>query len=147
LAGERSEGTSVYVTSVHVEDRTGHNINDYVIDFPTVAQVLNAIRLLNGNNVTLVSLQMDGKNFGIGGGTDGRFTGELSYGIDKALYSLLSSREPSEQQGKDLELVVGQQAVLVPRTSVLNLTTILKAGRHFAEHGEMCPDLIWEKHD
>lgn len=147
MTNKKSENPSPHVTRVYVENRTGHGINDYVIESPTVFQVLDAIKLINGSTITMVILQMDGKNFGVGGGTNGRFTGELAFGIDKAFYSLLSSEGPATQKDKELDLVVGQQAVLVPKKAVLNRGTVLKAARFFAEYGDMCPDLYWEKHD
>jgi hypothetical protein len=145
MARKNSKKTLPFVTRVYVEGRTGHKISDFEIDSPTLSQILEAIKMLNGKNTTMVILEMDGKNFGIAGGTQGRFTGELTYGIDDAFYTLLSSTEPAKPIEEELELVTGQQAVLVPPRQILNLSTILKAGRYFAEHGTMCPELFWEK--
>jgi Immunity protein Imm1 len=146
MGNKKPTQTPRHVTRVHVEDRTGHKTSDVVIDCPTLTQVLDALKMLNGKNTTMVLLEMEGKNFGIAGGTAGRFTGELTYGIDDAFYTLLSSRNPAKPDDEEIELVTGQQAVLVPQRQVLDRTTVLKASRYFVAHGTMCPELIWEKH-
>src|SRR2546421_531910 len=93
------------VKRVYIEDRVGRRNMDVAVTAPTLEQVLDAVRRLNGDNTTMVILEMDGKQFGIAGGTSGRYMGELTYGIDDAFYTLLSSAEPAKPGDEEVELV------------------------------------------
>ena len=141
---DRSGGTQVQC--VYVEDRIGNKVNDVEIHDPTLKQVVQAVRRLNGKNTTMVTMELEGKRLCIAGGTKGRYVAELTYGIDDAFYTLLHSREPVKPGGSEVELVTGQQAVTAPGREVLDLRTVMKAVEHFANHGTMCSTLIWRKH-
>jgi hypothetical protein len=128
-----------------IEDRVVHTINDVEILGPTLRQVLEAVRRLNGKNTTSINIDLVRKNLTISGGNEGRYIAFLTYGVDDAFYNLLSTRTPAKANEQELDVVAGQQCGLFPRRQVLDFKTVLRAARHFARHGTKCPSLIWEK--
>jgi hypothetical protein len=130
-----------------IEDRVVHTINDVEILGPTLKQVLEAVRRLNGKNTTSINIELVRKHLTISGGNEGRYIAFLTQvkAGEEIFFNLLSSRAPAKASDQKLEVVAGRQCGLYPRRQVVDLKTVLRAARHFALYGTKCPPLIWEK--
>jgi hypothetical protein len=130
-----------------IEDRVVHTINDVEILSPTLKQVLEAVRRLNGKNTTSINIELVRKHLTIGGGNEGRYIAFLTQirAGEETFFNLLSSRAPAKASDEELGVVAGRQYGLYPRRHVVDLKTAIRAARHFALYGTKCPSLIWEK--
>ena len=132
---------------LYIEDRVVHTINDVEILSPTLKQVLEAVRRLNGKNTTLIKIDLGRKHLTIGGGNEGRYIALLTQikAGEESFSNLLRSKAPAKASDQELAVVAGRQCGLYPRRQVVDLKTVLRAARCFAQYGTRCPSLIWEK--
>jgi hypothetical protein len=68
----------VQLYCLYIEDRVVHTINDVEILGPTLKQVLEAVRRLNGKNTTSINIDLGSKHLTIGGGNEGRYISFLT---------------------------------------------------------------------
>ncbi|CAN1209326.1 Immunity protein Imm1 [Tumidithrix helvetica PCC 7403] len=99
-----------------------------------------AIRKLDGDRRTLVTLEADGEtHMAIGGGTN-KYLVYLTFDNENFNYLVNPSKSDRTET-----LVVGGQEGIYPAKWCVDLTTTLKAAKAFAEFGTIEKSVVWER--
>jgi hypothetical protein len=98
-----------------------------------------AIRELDGQRKTLVTLEADGETHMAVGGRGDRYVVYVTFDNEAFYYLVDASR-----LGADERLTVGGQEGVYPAKLCVGRDAALKAARSFAEFGEMDASVTWE---
>ena len=132
-----------FVTKAYSDRRVGPKNEGQTVQSPTLQDVTDAVRRLDGKQHTEVILSGDKRELTISGGNEGRFIAFISVNGDEAFYNLIN---PQGSPDVDLRLVTGGQVGTYPSRVVVPLSDVLNAATGFYESGDV-PTLPWEKQD
>lgn len=132
-----------FVNLVESDKREGVQERLLGVEDPGIMDVLDAIRRLDGENYTVVSLEgNDGlRRMTIGGGNNGFYNVYIAVDIDREFYNLLN---PDALPDSLTTLITGGQAGNFPTTHCVDIQTAIKAAEVFFESGEPAPELQWD---
>ena len=130
-----------FVTRAYSDHRIGARNQALTVQNPTLQQVTDAVRQLDGKQFTEVVLSGDKRELTISGGNDDRYIAFISVDGDQVFYNLIN---PQGSPDLDLRVVAGGQVGSYPSRGVVPLKDALSAATSFYETGE-APTLIWEK--
>jgi Immunity protein Imm1 len=100
-----------------------------------------AIRSLDGQTKTLVTLETESESHMSIGGGQGKYVVYATFD-NEIFYSLI---DPSKSDQDESAVVVGGQKGLYPAKSCVNLEIVLQSAQKFAESGEMLKSAVWEE--
>jgi Immunity protein Imm1 len=129
----------MFISQYSVEHWQG-NQNQAQIQPATVwAAIEAAILQLDGDRHTVVTLEAENEaHMSVGGGPE-----------QYVVYATLDNEDfpylfdPSRSAESEETIVVGGQAGIYPARMCVNLATVLKAARTFAERGQMESSVVW----
>jgi hypothetical protein len=113
-----------------------------LLDNPTWQDIEVAIRRLDGDSCSLLSLGFDDPvpHMGIGGGEDGKYI-VYATADNWVFHNLIHPQAPP---GKSL-LVAGGQRGAYANKQCVGLPEVLRAAKTYAESGQLDSSLVWEK--
>jgi hypothetical protein len=115
------------------------DVEDDDVLFPSWPQIEAAIRALDGERRTMVTLGADGEShLTVGGGSSNRYVVYLTF--DNMHFLNLLSRDRAD---KMVTLFVGGQDGPFPGNTVVDLTLALRAAKAFAGTGQPDPSCKW----
>lgn len=124
-----------------VEKWLGNKNEGEVIANPNWNQIESAIRELDGNTKTLVTLGEDDENYiTIGGGNGGKYIVSVTFD-NLEFHNLVDLSKPPQTE----TLVVGGQEGIYPAKMCVDLLRCLLAARTFAESKKLDSLLSWER--
>jgi Immunity protein Imm1 len=130
----------MFISKYSVENWEGDRNNGLLKEAKEWSEIESAIRELDGNRRTLVTLETEGEvHMSIGGG-NGRYFVYLTF--DNENFNYLVNRSNSD---KTELLVIGGQSGIYPAKSCVDLTTTIKAAKVFAELGTLERSVSWER--
>jgi hypothetical protein len=127
------------VTLLSVEQRHGNERRRIAIRRPSWWAIEGAIRGLDANRWSALTLQGQGETRMTIGGGAGRYLAHILTGEGRTKQLVDLARTEGT-----VPLLVGGYWSSFPRRLLVNLRTVLKAARHFAETGELEQSLSWE---
>jgi hypothetical protein len=130
----------MFISKFSVENWQGNRNQIRVEAFHTWAQIETAIRELDGQNKTLVTLEADDESHMAIGGGRGKYIVYLTF--DNDIFDYLF--DPSQPDREEV-LVVGGQAGIYDARSCIAIEMALKAAQAFAEFGVMEKSLVWKR--
>ena len=130
----------MFISKFSVESWQGNRNQNLVKPAQNWAEIEAAIRELNGQHKTLVTLETNGEtHMAIGGGT-GQYLVYLTF--DNETFHHLT--DPSKS-GCDQRLVVGGQEGIYPAKLCVGINEALKAAQTFAELGDLEKSVKWKR--
>jgi hypothetical protein len=130
----------MFISKYSIENWEGDRNNGLLKEAKEWSEIEAAIRELDGNRRTLVTLETEGEAHMSIGGVNGRYFVYLTFDNENFNYLVnLSSSDKTEI------LVIGGQSGIYPAKSCVNLTTTIKAAKAFAELGTMERSVSWER--
>lgn len=124
-----------------IEHRTGDRNHGEVITAKDWEAIETAIRELDGQRKTLVTLETDDEtHLVIGGGNENHYIVYATFDNEE-FYSLLDRA----RSGTDKAIVVGGQTGIYPAKFCVELDRAIQAAKTFALTGKLEPALTWEK--
>lgn len=108
---------------------------------PSLQQVIESIRGLDGAVRTQVLVEADGSVLAIGGGNEGRFSVQIIVGRDEMFYTLV---DPAKRSDQDVKIVTGGQAGLFPENQAVGINSVIESAREFFVSGNPSPSLKWQ---
>jgi hypothetical protein len=131
----------MFVSDLSVEKWVGNRNEGDFIENPDWSQIETAIRELDGNSKTLVTLGADDETYmTIGGGESGKYVVSVTFD-NISFHSLVDLSKPDETE----KLVVGGQKGIYPAKMCVDLLRCLLAARTFAEIGKLDELLSWQE--
>jgi hypothetical protein len=131
----------MFVSDLSLEKWVGNRNEGEFIENPNWNEIETAIRELDGESKTLVTLGADDEAYmSIGGGKDGKYIVTVTFD-NFDFYVLVDLSKPDEIE----KLVVGGQEGNYPAKMCVDLLHCLLAARTFTELGKLDPLLTWEK--
>ncbi len=111
---------------------------------PRANDVLDAIRRLDGETYTVISLEGDdgSTRMTIGGGNNGFYNVFIAMDIDLEFHNLLNKNAMPDLQ---IMLVTGGQAGNFPATHCVDLIVTIQAAVAFFDSGKPATNLDWER--
>ena len=129
----------MFVSKFSVEDWQGNQNKGCVQLVKEWGEIEKAISQLDGHLKTLVTLEADGEtHMAIGGGKD-KYLVYLTFDNEQFYYIIKPSKSEAEEN-----LIVGGQEGSYPTKLCVDINTVLKAAKTFAEIGAMDKSVIWE---
>jgi len=133
------EERKLSVTLLSVEERNGNECRRITVRRPSWWAIEGAIRGLDADRWSALTLQGRGETrMSIGGGA-GRYLAHILTGEGRTKQLVDRART-----GGAVPLLVGGYWCSFPRRLLVNLRTVLRAARHFAETGGLEQSLAWE---
>jgi hypothetical protein len=130
---------NMFVTQFSTEDWQGNQNKGLLEEASDWREIEAAIRAMDGQGKTLVTLETEGEtHMAIGGGADQYL---VYVTLDNENFNYLMNLTQSDRAET---LVVGGQEGIYPAKWCVDLTTALKAAQAFAEFGAIDKTLIWE---
>lgn len=130
----------MFITKFSVEDWIGNQNKGFVEPARDWQAIEAAIRELDGNRKTLVTLETDDEtHMAVGGGQD-KYVVYMTFDNENFHYLVDPSKSDIEES-----LIVGGQEGIYSAKSCVDLNTTLKAAKVFAELGSMEKSVTWEK--
>jgi hypothetical protein len=130
----------MFVTTLSEEDQTETKDEIILIENPSWEQIEKAIRNLDGEHKTIVTLEAsDEIHMAIGGGPE-QYIVYATF-RDMEFYTLVDLSKP---EGREM-LVTGGQEGDYPSKQCVDLNTTLSAAKTFAELGALENSVSWEK--
>jgi hypothetical protein len=130
----------MFISNFSIEDWQGNQNQGLVKKAKTWEEIEAAIRSLDSDRRTLVTLEAEGAvHMGIGGGTDQYFV-YVTFDNESSNYLV----DPSKSD-RDETLVIGGQEGIYPAKLCVDLTTTLRAAKAFAEFGRIEKSVVWER--
>lgn len=115
---------------------------DQAFEYPSEADVINAIHSLNGKDITMIDLFTRGEDYmTVAGGNDRRYICYITKGTGDEFLSLLNV---DTNWNEKIEIIAGGNVGVYGGKHCLSLEMILKAVKYFAKYGTSHPDLLWE---
>jgi Immunity protein Imm1 len=110
------------------------------VEAPDWGAIEGAIRLLDGDTRTLVTFSRgeEAPHMAVGGGAGGRYVAYITFD-NRRFYNLTDPHQPD----KKILLVTGGQEGEFEAKQCVDLATVLKVARAFAERGEVDPSACW----
>lgn len=129
----------MFITKFSVEDWQGNQNKGCVQLVNKWEEIEKAISQLDGHRKTLVTLEADSEtHMAIGGGKN-KYVVYLTFDNEQFYYIV----EPSKSELEE-NLTVGGQEGFYPTKLCIDINTVLKAAKTFAEIGAMEKSVIWE---
>jgi hypothetical protein len=130
----------MFISKFSTENWQG-KVNEIRVEaFHTWAQIETAIRELDGQNKTLVTLEADNESHMVIGGGVSKYIVYLTF--DNDIFDYLF--DPSQPDREEI-LVVGGQAGIYHARLCVPIEMALKAAQAFAEFGIMEKSLLWKR--
>lgn len=130
----------MYTTTMVTDEWDGARNDECEVEFPSLDQVEQAVKHLDAERHSLVTLEAGGEaHMAIGGG-GGRFIVYATFD-NETFHNLLAGGD-SEQM---VTLFVGGQDGEYPAKTVVSEEAALTAAKTFAESGKLDPALSWEE--
>jgi Immunity protein Imm1 len=124
-----------------IEHRIGTQNHEEVITARDWTAIEAAIRELDGQRKTLVTLEIDDEtHMAIGGGNENNYIVYATFD-NKSFYNLIDHY----RSDTDKAIVVGGQMGIYPAQSCIKLDQAIQAAKTFALTGKLEPALNWEK--
>ncbi|MEC4814485.1 MAG: Imm1 family immunity protein [Scytonema sp. PMC 1069.18] len=131
----------MFVLDLSVEKWVGNRNEGQLIENPNWSQIEAAIRELNGDSKTLVTLGADDESYmSVGGGHLGKYVVTVTFD-NFHFYVLVDLTKPDSKE----KLVVGGQEGIYSAKMCVDLLHCLLAARTFTESGKLDPLLSWEE--
>ncbi len=130
-----------FVTRIYTDRRVGVRNDGRSVSGPSLNQVLDAVRRLDGEQFTELLLSGEKRNLTISGGNEGRYIAFISVNGDEAFYNLTNAEGNPKLE---LKVVTGGQVGSYSSRQVVPLSSVLTAARDFYESGQ-ASTLLWEK--
>lgn len=132
----------MFVTDLSIENWIDRFNQEEVIETPTWNQIETAIRELNGENKTLVTIGADDETYmSIGGGAKEKYVVTVTFdSLD--FFILVDLLKPDDRKEK---LLVGGQQGNYSAKMCVDLLRCLLAARTFALEGRLDSLLYWEE--
>jgi hypothetical protein len=131
----------MFITRYSIENRTGDRNHEEVIIARDWEAIETAIRELDGQRKTLVTLEADDETqMAIGGGNENSYIVYATFDNEE-FYSLIDR----SRIGTDRSIFVGGQTGIYPAKSCIELDKVIQAAKTFALTGKLEPALNWEK--
>jgi hypothetical protein len=128
----------MFISKISIEDWTGNRNGGWVEDATDWDTIEAAIRDLDGDRKTLVTLEaVDETHMAIGGGGD-RYVVYVTFDNETFYYLI----DPSKSDSSETIMVGGQEGLYAARSCV-DLLTVLTAAREFAEVGKLEASVHW----
>jgi hypothetical protein len=136
----------MYVTRLDADNWTSGSQQDEVTEHPELAQIEQALRLLDGERHTLVVLGANETTYmGVGGGAEGRFVVFINY-ADEEFYSLKNA-DPTVPEDEAYMLTIGGRRDEYLARQCVGREEMLRAALCFAVDGSREPSLTWERQE
>jgi Immunity protein Imm1 len=130
----------MFITKFSVEDWNKNQNRCLTKQSSFWSEIESAIKSLDGQTKTLVTLETDGEaHMSIGGG-QGKYVVYATFD-NEIFYSLIDPSKSDQHES----IVVGGQKGLYPAKSCVDLETVLPSAQKFAEFGEMLKSAVWEQ--
>jgi Immunity protein Imm1 len=131
----------MFVTKFSIDEWIGTQNKESIESVNSWQSVESAIKQLDGQHKTLVTLETDGGeiHMSVGGG-QGKYIVYVTFDNESFDYLV----DPNKSSTEEL-LIVGGQLGHYPARSCVDLDMTLKSAKAFAEKGELLDSLIWEK--
>jgi Immunity protein Imm1 len=130
----------MFITQFSTDDWQGNQNKGLLEKAKGWEEIETAIRAMDGQRKTLVTLETEGEtHMAIGGGT-GKYLVYVT--LDNENFNYLVSPTQSDRAET---LVVGGQEGIYPAKWCVDLTTALKAAKAFAEFGAINKTVVWER--
>jgi hypothetical protein len=130
----------MFITKFSVEDWIDNQNRGCEMKADIWSEIELAIRSLDGQTKTLVTLETDGETYMSIGGGQGKYVVYATFD-NEIFYSLIDPSKPNQ----DESIVIGGQKGLYPAKSCVDLEIVLQSAQKFAEFGEMLKSAAWEK--
>jgi Immunity protein Imm1 len=130
----------MFISKFSVEDWVGNQNRGCIEQAQSWLEIEAAIKELDGQSKTLVTLETEGEtHMAIGGGLQ-KYVVYVTFDNENFHYLV----DPSKSE-TDETVIVGGQAGVYPGKSCIDLNTTLKAAKTFVELGIMEKSVIWEQ--
>jgi hypothetical protein len=130
----------MFITKFSVEDWNKNQNRCLTKQSSFWSEIESAIKSLDGQTKTLVTLETDGEaHMSIGGG-QGKYVVYATFD-NEIFYSLIDPSKSDQHES----IVVGGQKGWYPAKSCVDLETVLPSAQKFAEFGEMLKSAVWEQ--
>jgi hypothetical protein len=130
----------MFITKFSVEDWNNNQSQYFIKQASLWSEIELAIKNLDGQTKTLVTLETDGETHMSIGGGQGKYVVYATFD-NEIFYSLIDPSKSDQHES----IVVGGQKGLYPAKSCVDLETVLPSAQKFAELGEMLRSAVWEK--
>jgi hypothetical protein len=130
----------MFITKISVEDWIDNQNKGCEIKASIWSEIELAIKSLDGQTKTLVTLETDGETHMSIGGGQGKYVVYATFD-NEVFYSLIDPSKSDQHES----IVVGGQKGLYPAKSFVDLETVLQSAQKFAEFGEMLNSVVWEQ--
>lgn len=130
----------MFISKFSVEDWQSNRNHELLAEATGWGEIEAAIKELDGDRKTLVTLEAEGEtHMAIGGGT-GKYIVYVTF--DNKNFNYLV--DPAKSDNPE-SLIVGGQEGIYPAKWCVDLTTALKAAKAFAEFGTIEKSVAWER--
>ncbi|MDF5735010.1 MULTISPECIES: Imm1 family immunity protein [unclassified Nostoc] len=130
----------MFISKFSVEHWLGNQNRGCVEQAQSWLEIEAAIKELNGQRKTLVTLETEGEtHMAIGGGIQ-KYMVYVTFDNDNFHYLVDPSKSDTDET-----VIVGGQEGIYPAKSCIDLNRTLKAAKTFAELGTMEKSVIWEQ--
>jgi Immunity protein Imm1 len=130
----------MFITKFSIDEWIGNQNKESIESVNSWQSIESAIRQLDGQRKTLVTLETDGETHMSVGGGQGKYIVYVTFDNESFDYLV----DPTKPNTEEL-LLVGGQIGHYPAKSCVDLDMTLKSAKAFAEKGEMLDSVIWEK--
>jgi hypothetical protein len=130
----------MFISKMSVENWQGNQNKGLLKSVKNWTEIETAIKELNGNHKTLVTLETEGESHMAVGGGEGKYIVYLTFDNEQ-FYHII---DPSKSDAED-SLVVGGQEGIYPAKFCVDIDAALKAAKIFAEQGVMEKSVVWEQ--
>ena len=130
----------MYVTTMVTDGWEGARNDESEVELPSIKQIEEAIKRLDGERYSLVTLEAGaGAHIAIGGGK-GCYVAYATFDNER-FYNLLADGDVEQQ----VTLFVGGQDGEYPANTIVDERAVLAAATTFAKSGRLEPELSWEE--
>ncbi len=131
----------MFVSDLSIEKSVSNRNQSVSIESPNWMQIEAAIRELDGNRKTLITLTAnDETHMTIGGGESGKYVISVTFN-NINFHNLVDLSMPNGTE----RLVVGGQEGIYPAKMCVDLLSCLLAARTFTESGRLDPLVGWQE--
>jgi hypothetical protein len=130
----------MFITKFSVEDWIDNQNKGCEMKACIWSEIELAIRSLDGQTKTLVTLETDGETHMSIGGGQGKYVVYATFD-NEIFYSLIDPSKSDQHES----IVVGGQKGLYSAKFCVDLETVLPSAQKFAEFGEMLKSTVWEQ--
>lgn len=138
-----AKDVAMFISALSADEWAGVFNQGYTIEHPSLEQIESAIRMLDGQIRTLVTIEAeDETHMAIGGGSSGQYVVYATF--DNQRFATLVASNSRSSSNRAVVLVAGGQSGDYPERHCVDIEAALRAARAFAVNGSLDSDSTWD---